>query len=82
MEILTEKGLKEALHFLETGDPDDDAEVNLVASRYTNCKILKQFGDGTTGLQSKLKDVTITIREDEASGNEVVTKTSTVIELE
>lgn len=63
-------------------DPDDEAQVNLVAGRYTNCKVLKQFGDGTTGLQSKLKDVTITIREDNASGNEVVKKTSTVIELE
>lgn len=63
-------------------DPDDDTQVALMEAKYTNCKMLKQFGDGTTGLQSKLKDVTITIREDDATGNEVVTKTSTVIELE
>lgn len=63
-------------------DPNDDSQVAAMALRYSNCKLLKQFGDGSTGKQSKLKDVTITIREDDASGREIVTKTSTVIELE
>ena len=45
-----------------------------------NCDRLDNFGEGSTGKQSKLKDVTVTVKD--SLGYVVAKKTSTVIEFE
>ena len=64
----------------------DHDNPELARPYYTNCRILEFFGDGTTGKQSKLKDVIITVKNCDESGtpegDPIIEKSSTIIEFE
>ena len=64
----------------------DHSNPELSRDKYTQCKILEYFGDGSTGKQSRLKDVKVTIKNSDATGtpvgDAVIEKTSTIIEFE
>ncbi len=67
-----------------TTDPDAEGNIYRVKA-FSNlnllpvaCKKLNTFGEGLSGKQSKMKDVTVTVSD----GTTSVTKTSTVIEFE
>ena len=63
-------------------NPYDPTNPTSQSHNYTNCNMLTHFGDGSTGKQSKMKDVSVTVREKDASGRILVEKTSTIIEFE
>lgn len=64
----------------------DHDNPELARPNYTNCRILEYFGDGSTGKQSKLKDIVITVKNCDESGapqgDPIVEKNSTIIEFE
>ncbi len=63
-------------------NPYDPLNPDSTELNYTNCTMLTSFGDGSSGKQSKLKDVIIKVREGSATGDVVVEKKSTIIEIE
>ncbi len=46
----------------------------------TGCTVLDNFGTGQSGKKSKMKNITVKVKDED--GNEILTKTSTLIELE
>lgn len=74
-----------ASHTSDSKNPGTSPNYNIrvysnISLTTTSVKKLSKFGEGAVSAQNKMKDVTITVKDE--SGNEVVQKKITVIELE